>query len=155
MGEAKNSFICLIKVFISSLLWAGVSSSKMARYVVFIAALLFVPLVTRGDDSTSGGADASEASAAPASSNVANATSTDATSTGTTSTASVTNATDADGPDAGFMRVGAGPRGAPASRPRITCRPRYLYHPERADWESARVMCEMSGGQLAVLSSPT
>merc|ERR1711962_1448564 len=71
MGEAKNSFICLIKVFISSLLWAGVSSSKMARYVVFIAALLFVPLVTRGDDSTSGGADASEASAAPASSNVA------------------------------------------------------------------------------------
>lgn len=141
------------------MLWAGVVSSKMACHVVFIAALLFVPLVTRGDDSTSGGADASEAPAAPASA-VANATSTgatssNATSSNATSTASVTNSTDADGPDAGFMRVSAGPRGAPASRPRITCRPRYLYHPERADWESARVMCEMSGGQLAVLSSPT
>merc|ERR1712180_146850 len=134
MGEAKNSFICLIKVFISSLLWAGVSSSKMARHVVFIAALLFVPLVTRGDDSTSGGANASEAPVAPAPA-VANATftgatSSNATSSNATSAASATNSTDADGPDAGFMRVGGGPRGAPASRPRITCRPRYLYHPE-------------------------
>merc|ERR1712180_562918 len=101
MGEAKNSFICLIKVFISSLLWAGVSSSKMARHVVFIAALLFVPLVTRADDSTSGGADASEAPAAPASA-AANATSSNATSSNTTSTASATNSTDADGPDAGL-----------------------------------------------------
>ena len=37
--------------------------------------------------------------------------------------------------------------------PPVVCRPRYLYHAEKADWESARVMCETEGGQLAVITN--
>jgi len=137
----------------------------MACHVLFIAVLLFVPMamggeamnLQNGDEPSSGGADASEsaiASGSPAANTTSttNASSSNSTSSNATSTASATNATDADGPDVGEMRLA--PAGAPGSRPRITCRPRYLYHPERADWESAKVMCEMSGGQLAVISNP-
>jgi len=47
-------------------------------------------------------------------------------------------------------RFGPGPlpRGPPAA-----CKARYLYHPEEADWEGARAICEMEGGQLAIITS--
>ena len=32
------------------------------------------------------------------------------------------------------------------------CRTRYLHHPEKADWEGAKAICELEGGQLAVIS---
>merc|ERR1711872_174529 len=44
-------------------------------------------------------------------------------------------------------RLGPGPN------PAAACRTRYLYHPEKADWEGARAICEMEGGQLAVITS--
>jgi len=33
------------------------------------------------------------------------------------------------------------------------CRTRYLHHPEKADWEGAKAICELEGGQLAVIAS--
>jgi len=33
------------------------------------------------------------------------------------------------------------------------CRTRYLHHPEKADWEGAKAICELEGGQLAVITS--
>ena len=47
-------------------------------------------------------------------------------------------------------RLGPGPnrRGPPAE-----CRPRYLFHQEKSDWEGARAICEIEGGQLAVITS--
>ena len=37
-------------------------------------------------------------------------------------------------------------------KPTAVCRVRYSYHPEKADWEGARQICEMEGGQLAVIT---
>lgn len=37
--------------------------------------------------------------------------------------------------------------------PPVVCRPRYLYHPEKADWEGARVLCEAERGQLAIITN--
>jgi len=37
-------------------------------------------------------------------------------------------------------------------RPSAVCRARYSYHPSKADWEGARQICEMEGGQLAVIT---
>merc|ERR1712142_1418423 len=33
------------------------------------------------------------------------------------------------------------------------CRTRYLHRPEKADWEGAKAICELEGGQLAVITS--
>jgi len=54
----------------------------------------------------------------------------------------------------GFGRPGFG-RPGPVMRERAPaiCRTRYLYHPEKADWEGAKMLCEMEGGQLAVITS--
>merc|ERR1719334_2493226 len=56
--------------------------------------------------------------------------------------------------DAGALRMGPWGPGAPAGRPRITCRTTYLYHPEKADWGGAKDICEYDGGQLAVITGP-
>jgi len=48
-------------------------------------------------------------------------------------------------------RFGPGPH--PLGTPPAACRARYLYHPEVADWEGARAICELEGGQLAVITS--
>merc|ERR1711931_581144 len=46
------------------------------------------------------------------------------------------------------------PRVPPASRQNgAVCRTRYLHHPEKADWEGAKAICELEGGQLAVIAS--
>jgi len=37
--------------------------------------------------------------------------------------------------------------------PTAVCRARYSYHPSKADWEGARQICQMEGGQLAVITS--
>merc|ERR1719334_984023 len=48
-------------------------------------------------------------------------------------------------------RFGPGPH--PFGAPPAACKARYLYHPEVADWEGARAICELEGGQLAVITS--
>jgi len=46
------------------------------------------------------------------------------------------------------------PRVPPASPQNgAVCRTRYLHHPEKADWEGAKAICELEGGQLAVIAS--
>jgi len=46
------------------------------------------------------------------------------------------------------------PRVPPASPQNgAVCRTRYLHHPEKADWEGAKAICELEGGQLAVITS--
>jgi len=74
-----------------------------------------------------------------------------------------TNGTDvtAESASVGELRFGPGvarpgvARPGPVMRERAPaiCRARYLYHPEKADWEGAKMLCEMEGGQLAVITS--
>jgi len=46
------------------------------------------------------------------------------------------------------------PNSAPLRKlPTAVCRARYSYHPSKADWEGARQICQMEGGQLAVITS--
>merc|ERR1712042_423064 len=69
-----------------------------------------------------------------------------------------TNGTDVttESVSVGELRFGPGAaRPCPVMRERApaVCRARYLYHPEKADWEGAKMLCEMEGGQLAVITS--
>merc|ERR1712168_1665507 len=62
----------------------------------------------------------------------------------------------AESASVGELRLGSGVvRPGPVMRERAPpiCRTRYLYHPEKADWEGAKMLCEMEGGQLAVITS--
>merc|ERR1712168_928798 len=75
-----------------------------------------------------------------------------------TETTIETNETDvtAESASVGELRLGSGVvRPGPVMRERAppVCRTRYLYHPEKADWEGAKMLCEMEGGQLAVITS--
>jgi len=46
------------------------------------------------------------------------------------------------------------PNSAPLRKlPTAVCRARYSYHPSKADWEGARQICQMEGGQLAVITN--
>jgi len=64
--------------------------------------------------------------------------------------ASISNDTNAaDTASAGEMRHSPVVR----ERGQPVCRTRYLYHPEEADWEGAKALCEMEGAQLAVITS--
>jgi len=61
---------------------------------------------------------------------------------------------DLDGAFGGVGAVEQGPAGAPMRKlPTAVCRARYSYHPSKADWEGARQICQMEGGQLAVITS--
>lgn len=51
-----------------------------------------------------------------------------------------------------YPGVPNGPYQYPSQRPTAVCRARYSYHPEKADWEAARLICEMEGGQLATIT---
>lgn len=56
--------------------------------------------------------------------------------------------------DGGDSVAEAGPNSAPLRKlPTAVCRARYSYHPSKADWEGARQICQMEGGQLAVITS--
>jgi len=55
-----------------------------------------------------------------------------------------------NGPSAGNGLTPNGP--TLPKKPSAVCRARYSFHPEKADWEGARQICEMEGGQLAVIT---
>jgi len=59
---------------------------------------------------------------------------------------------DEQDPEAGMLRIDPR-RAGPAKPPSAVCRTRYLYHPEEADWEGAKSICEIEGGQLAIITS--